>query len=76
MFSAASAETSTEPQAEAAAGQSLITTSITASTVDAFLQEIQEATATGEAGRAAVLSSALQCTCCSGQRTVIIVAAT
>lgn len=47
MFSTASPAAATEPQATAAAERSLICTSITASTVEAFLQEIQEATNTG-----------------------------
>lgn len=49
MFSAASPAADTEPQAATAAERSLICTSITASTVDAFLQEIQEASDTGGA---------------------------
>jgi hypothetical protein len=54
MFSAASPAAATEPQASAAADTSLICTSITASTVEAFLQEIQEASSTGaQQGRGA-----------------------
>lgn len=50
MRSAASSPaTATEPQLRAAAERSLICTSITASTVEAFLQEIKEAASTGAA---------------------------
>lgn len=47
MASTASAEAASEPQAATTPEQSLICTSITASTVEAFLQEIEEASSTG-----------------------------
>jgi hypothetical protein len=47
MLSATSPAAATEPQVSAATDKSLICTSITASTIEAFLQEIQEASSTG-----------------------------